>query len=88
MNAATDHPPAPTECVKPLVLDTRPIFARGETPCRAIDAAVASLSPGQPLVLFVDFEPVPLYAKLGNQGFTCQAAQLSDGVWRVVFQKK
>ena len=74
--------------MKPLVLDTRPIFARGEAPCRAIDDAVASLSPGQSLVLLVDFEPVPLYARLGNQGFTCQAAQLNNGVWRVVFQKK
>ncbi len=78
---------APIEFVKPSVLDTRPIFARGDTPCTAIDDAVAGLIPGQPLVLLVPFEPVPLYAKLGNQGFSHQARQLSDGTWQVEFRK-
>jgi uncharacterized protein (DUF2249 family) len=79
--------PAPIEFVKPLVLDTRPIFARGETPCQAIDHAVASLIPGQPLVLLVDFEPVPLYVKLGNQGFSHQSTQQADCSWRIEFRK-
>ena len=78
---------APIEFVKPLQLDTRPIFARGETPCKAIDDATTSLIPGQPLVLIVPFEPVPLYAKLSNQGFAHQARELSDGSWRVEFRK-
>jgi len=38
-------------------------------------------------VLLVAFKPVPLYAKLGHQGFTHQAEQLSDGTWRVEFRK-
>jgi len=80
--------PVPIDFVKPLVVDTRPIFARGDTPCKAIDEAVASLIPGQVLVLVVNFEPVPLYAKLGNQGFSHTAKQLSDGAWRVEFRKK
>ena len=87
-HSCTTPKPAPIEFVQPLQLDTRPIFARGETPCHAIDEAVAVLIPGQPLVLFVDFEPVPLYAKLGNQGFQHEARQLSDGTWRVEFRKK
>ena len=77
----------PIEFVKPFLLDTRPIFARGETPCAAIDDATARLIPGQPLVLLVPFEPVPLYAKLNNQGFAHQAKQLADGTWRVEFRK-
>ena len=75
------------EAVIEHVIDTRPIFARGETPCKAIDDAVASLMPGQPLVLIVPFEPVPLYTKLGNQGFTHEAKELSDGTWQVEFRK-
>ena len=78
---------APIEFVQPALLDTRPIFARGETPCKAIDDAVAGLIPGQSLILLVSFEPVPLYAKLGNQGFRHEATQLSDGTWRVEFRK-
>jgi uncharacterized protein (DUF2249 family) len=77
----------PIEFVHPLQLDIRPIFARGESPCGAIDQAVASLIPGQTLVLIVPFEPVPLYAKLGNQGFKHQARPLGNGIWQVEFRK-
>lgn len=79
--------PEPREphAAEPVVLDVRPIFARGETPCEAIDAAVASVVPGQSLVLLVPFEPVPLYAKLRAQGFTSQTQQLDDGTWRIEF---
>ena len=72
---------------EPLVLDTRPIFARGETPCGAIDNAVASLGPAQGLVLLAPFEPVPLYAKLENDGFTHQAEPQPDGTWRIEFRR-
>ena len=77
----------PDEQVNPLVLDTRPFFARGATPCEAIDNAVARLKPGQSLVLLVPFEPVPLYTKLGHEGFSHQTTHLEDGTWRVEFRK-
>jgi uncharacterized protein (DUF2249 family) len=80
-------PVASVQPLPPLVLDTRPIFARGETPCGAIDEAAERVLPGQPLVLLVPFEPVPLYTKLGREGFSHQAAQLDDGTWRVEFRK-
>lgn len=78
---------APIGAEEPLVLDTRPIFGRGETPCGAIDDAVASLAPGQPFVLLVPFEPAPLYTKLGREGFSHKSAPLEDGGWRVEFKK-
>ena len=82
--AACDSPvPAPD----PLILDTRPIFERGETPCGPIDNAIAALKPAQPLVLLVPFEPVPLYAKLAKDGFSHQAEQQPDGSWRVEFRR-
>lgn len=77
--------PRQFRATEPVVLDVRPIFARGETPCEAIDAAVANVVPGQSLVLLVPFEPVPLYAKLRAQGFTSQTEQLDDGTWRIEF---
>ena len=73
--------------LQPLVLDTRPVIARGDTPCHAIDEAVARLLPGQPFVVLVPFEPVPLYAKLGREGFTHKTEQLGDGTWRVEFRR-
>jgi uncharacterized protein (DUF2249 family) len=73
---------------QPLVLDVRLVFARGETPCEAIDEAVASVAPGQALVLLVPFEPVPLYAKLKHEGFSHEARQLEDGSWRIEFRKQ
>ena len=72
----------------PLMLDTRPMFARGAAPCAEIDEAIAKLLPGQTLVLLVPFEPIPLYTKLGKQGFSHQARQLNNGTWRIEFRKQ
>lgn len=83
--------PAPQPVVRtnqPVMLDTRPIFARGETPCAAIDDAVAQVSVGQELVLLVPFEPVPLYAKLARQGLKGSGQQLPDGSWRMEFVRE
>ena len=73
--------------VAPLVLDTRPIFERGETPCGQIDESLAALKGNQKLVLVVPFEPVPLYAKLGREGFAHKTEQMADGSWRVEFHR-
>ena len=70
---------------EPLVLDTRPIFAQGGSPCTAIDEAVASLAPGQSFVILVPFEPAPLYGKLGAQGFSHRSEVQSDGTYRIEF---
>ncbi|MBI5772715.1 MAG: DUF2249 domain-containing protein [Verrucomicrobia bacterium] len=79
MNAvSTEHEARP---MSPRLLDTRPIFAAGQAPCQVIDDAVAALAPGQP------FESIPLYAKLGSQGFSHRAEQLPDGSWRAEFRK-
>jgi uncharacterized protein (DUF2249 family) len=79
-------PLAATDPVSPRVIDTRPLFSQGQTPCQVIDSAIATLAPGQSLVLLVPFEPIPLYAKLGKQGFLYQSKQLTDGTWRVEFR--
>jgi uncharacterized protein (DUF2249 family) len=76
---------SPLKLNSPRVVDTRPLFARGDSPCGVIDEAMASLVPGQSLVILVPFEPVPLYAKLGKQGFLHQSRQLADGAWRIEF---
>ncbi len=71
----------------PVVLDVRPIFASGGSPCGAIDEAVASVKPNQAFVLLVPFEPAPLYSKLGAQGFSHQKRQMDDGTWRIEFRR-
>ena len=70
-----------------VVLDVRPIFERGETPCTAIDAAAAQVAPGQKLVLLAPFEPLPLYAKLARQGFQAAPQPQADGSWRIEFSR-
>jgi uncharacterized protein (DUF2249 family) len=80
-----DNTKATSGAVEPYLLDTRPIFERGGTPCSAVDDAVKRLEPGQSLVLMVPFEPVPLYTKLGQLGFGARPEELPDGTWRVEF---
>ena len=70
----------------PHILDTRPIFEAGGSPCGAIDDAVKLLKRGQSLVLLVPFEPVPLYTKLGHAGFEAHPEELANGTWRVEFR--
>jgi uncharacterized protein (DUF2249 family) len=70
---------------QPLVLDVRPIFAQGGSPCSTIDEAVASLRPGQTFVLIAPFEPAPLFGKLGAKGFSHQSFPQADGSWRIEF---
>ncbi len=71
---------------EPLVLDVRPIFAQGGSPCSLIDEAVASLAPGQCFVLLAPFEPAPLFGKLAAQGFSHRSRPVADGSWRIEFQ--
>ena len=70
---------------EPLVLDVRPIFAQGGSPCTNIDDAVASLRPGQSFVLLVPFEPAPLFGKLGAKGLTGKSELQPDGSYRIEF---
>lgn len=75
----------PTAESEPLVLDVRPLFERGESPCGAIDGAVAKLGRGQSFVLLVPFEPHPLIARLGREGFVHKSVEAGDGSWRIEF---
>ena len=81
----SNNQPTPIE---PLVLDVRAILNQGGSPCEPIEQAVASLKPGQIFILLAPFEPVPLYAKLGREGFAHFEQRLPDGTWRIEFQKE
>lgn len=72
----------------PIVLDVRPLLAKGTTPCQAIDEAIPRVPIGGTLVLLVPFEPVPLYDKLRAHGFDHEAEQLPGEVWRVTFRRR
>ena len=71
--------------IEPLVLDVKPIFAQGGSPCTTIDDAVASLRPRQSLVLLVPFEPAPLFGKLGAKGLNGKSELQADGSYRIEF---
>lgn len=79
--------PAPVGEQGEVILDVRPIFERGETPCAAIDDAAARVAPGRKLILLAPFEPVPLYAKLARQGFQAAPQAQADGSWRIEFRR-
>lgn len=72
---------------KSIVLDVRPMFEKGESPCDAIDRTAAGLKPGQSFILLVPFEPKPLFAKLGRDGFSHKSEKLKDGTWKIEFYK-
>ena len=83
--AATEKDTSAASVKEPLVLDVRPIFAQGGSPCTTIDEAVASLAPGQSFVILAPFEPAPLFGKLGAKGFSHRSEQAADGSCRIEF---
>lgn len=68
-------------------LDVRPVVQRGESPLPHILSALEDAAHGQPLRLLVPFEPTPLYAFLGERGYTHQAKELPDGTWEIRFSQ-
>ncbi|MBE2213741.1 MAG: DUF2249 domain-containing protein [Opitutaceae bacterium] len=66
-------------------IDVRPLLTSGQGPLGAILEAVRSLAPGQALRLIAPFEPAPLYAKLGDMGFSHATRRRDDGVFEITF---
>src|SRR5512140_2616754 len=86
-NDSVVHTKASSHSAEPFVLDIRPIFACGASPCSHIDQAVASLKKNQNLVLIAPFEPLPLFTKLAAQGFQHESEAQPDGSWRILFKR-
>lgn len=68
-------------------LDVRDDLRRGAEPFRRIMQAQATVPTGGVLRVRAIFEPVPLYAVLGRQGFTHFTERLADDDWRVWFHR-
>lgn len=66
-------------------LDVREILKSGGEPFSDIMQAVAALAPGQSLRLLATFKPVPLFAVLGQRGFTHTEREIGGGDWEVIF---
>lgn len=69
------------------VVDARPTLAAGGEPFAEIMDAAAQVGPGESLVVYAPFEPVPLEGVLGEQGFEYLVDELDTGDWRVVFHR-
>lgn len=69
------------------VVDARPTLAAGGEPFAEIMAAAGEVAPGEVLVVYAPFEPVPLEGVLGEQGFAYVVDHLDDGDWRVTFMR-
>lgn len=82
---AEKHPASPAPLRE---LDVRPIVASGGAPIGAILDAVAALPPGGALRLVAPFEPVPLYAKLGDMGYGHASRVRGDGAWEILFTRR
>ncbi len=70
---------------KAVKLDVREELARGREPFGLIMRTVAGLKENEDLLLIAPFEPKPLYAVLGQQGFSYRATAAEDGHWEILF---
>jgi uncharacterized protein (DUF2249 family) len=70
-----------------VTLDVRPILAAGGEPFETIMAAINDLPDGDALELTAPFDPVPLYAVLGAQGFAHRTEQRGPAEFVVRFSR-
>ena len=70
---------------KTITLDVRDDIRHGREPFSKIISATAALQPDEQLLLIAPFEPKPLFAVLGKQGFSHTAKVTGSGDWEVVF---
>jgi hypothetical protein len=66
-------------------VDVREDLRAGREPFSRIMAAVAGLRKDQVLLLRATFEPIPLYAVLGQQGLLHEARAEAPDYWSVWF---
>ena len=69
------------------VLDVRPELEQGGEPFVRIMEAASVIKPGGTLVIVAPFEPVPLYAVLGVQGFAHETEKVAADEWVVCFSR-
>lgn len=70
-----------------LALDLRADLDRGHEPLGRILDAVATLKPGQDLVIETTFHAVPLRRLLSRRGFASLAEQIGNEHWRMRFRR-
>lgn len=69
------------------LLDVRPELEQGGEPFVRIMEAALAIKPGGTLVIVAPFEPVPLYAVLGAQGFVHETEKVATDEWVVCFSR-
>ena len=72
---------------KTVTLDVREDIRNGREPFSTIMQAVARLQDDERLLLIAPFEPAPLFAVLGQQGFSHQAKTTATGDCEVLFTR-
>jgi uncharacterized protein (DUF2249 family) len=70
------------------VLDVRPTLERGDEPFIEIIETAARIPLGESLVIIAPFEPAPLYAALGERGFSHATQPVSTSEWVVRFTRE
>jgi hypothetical protein len=88
--SATATPPPELAGLDPariVDLDVRDDLRSGREPFGRIMAARKALPADGVLRLRATFEPVPLYAVMGKQGFAHWTERLADDDWRVWFHR-
>lgn len=70
-----------------VTLDVRQDIRDGREPFTKIMGAIAQLQSDENLLLIAPFEPQPLFAVLGKQGFAHAARQAQSGDWEVLFTR-
>ncbi len=77
-------PAMPPRRARALVLDVRPILARGVDPLAEVLATIETLAPSSVLVITAPFRPKPLETLLTTRGHVVSAHPAPGGLWSLL----
>lgn len=72
---------------KTVTLDVRPILDSGKDPLRDIFQHAKELKKGEILLILNSFEPIPLYSRMEDMGFS-HYTESEAGLWKIYFFKE
>lgn len=78
----------PPNVPMPRLLDVRKLLADDEHPVPVLMQSLATLAPGQTLVLVTPFLPSPLIISLQSQGYAARPERQPDGSWHTLLSRR
>jgi len=71
-----------------IILDARPLLARGGHPLDQVIREAEALNPGEIFEIITPFPPAPMIEKMQELGYKCKSERSDDGLFHTYFERQ